>query len=89
MELLAQLATALGERYRVERELGHGGMAVVFLAEDLKHRRRVAIKLLNPICRLSLAATGSSARSKSRRPSSTPTFSRCMTRDKPLDCSTM
>jgi len=48
MELLEQLAAALGDRYRVERELGHGGMAVVFLAEDLKHRRRVAIKLLKP-----------------------------------------
>jgi serine/threonine protein kinase len=48
MELLEQLTAALGERYRVEREIGHGGMAVVFLAEDLKHRRRVAIKLLKP-----------------------------------------
>jgi eukaryotic-like serine/threonine-protein kinase len=48
MDLLAHLTTALGDRYRVERELGHGGMAVVFLAEDLKHRRRVAIKVLKP-----------------------------------------
>ena len=48
MELVEQLAAALGDRYRVERELGHGGMAVVFLAEDLKHHRRVAIKLLRP-----------------------------------------
>ena len=48
MDLLEQLTAALGDRYRVERELGHGGMAVVFLAEDLKHRRRVAIKLLKP-----------------------------------------
>jgi serine/threonine-protein kinase len=48
MELLDQLAAALGDRYRVERELGHGGMAVVFLAEDLKHRRPVAIKVLKP-----------------------------------------
>ncbi|HEU4526203.1 MAG TPA: protein kinase, partial [Gemmatimonadales bacterium] len=48
MDLLAQLTTALGDRYRVERELGHGGMAVVFLAEDLKHRRRVAVKVLKP-----------------------------------------
>jgi len=48
MEFLEQLAAALADRYRVERELGHGGMAVVFLAEDLKHRRRVAIKLLKP-----------------------------------------
>ena len=48
MDLLEQLTAALGDRYRVERELGHGGMAIVFLAEDLKHRRRVAIKLLKP-----------------------------------------
>jgi serine/threonine protein kinase len=48
MELLEQIAAALGGRYRVERELGHGGMAVVLLAEDLKHRRPVAIKLLKP-----------------------------------------
>jgi serine/threonine-protein kinase len=48
MELLEQLTAALGDRYHVEREIGHGGMAVVFLAEDLKHRRRVAIKLLKP-----------------------------------------
>jgi eukaryotic-like serine/threonine-protein kinase len=48
MDLLDQLGAALGERYRIERELGHGGMAIVFLAEDLKHRRPVAIKLLKP-----------------------------------------
>jgi eukaryotic-like serine/threonine-protein kinase len=46
MGLLEQLGAALGDRYRVERELGQGGMAVVFLATDLKHRRPVAIKLL-------------------------------------------
>jgi eukaryotic-like serine/threonine-protein kinase len=48
MDLLEQLKAALGNRYRVERELGHGGMAVVFLAEDLKHHRRVAVKVLKP-----------------------------------------
>jgi serine/threonine-protein kinase len=48
MDLLEQLKAALGDRYRVERELGHGGMAVVFLAEDLKHHRRVAVKVLKP-----------------------------------------
>src|SRR5947207_6006176 len=37
---------ALSERYRLERELGQGGMAVVYLAEDLKHHRRVAIKVI-------------------------------------------
>jgi len=43
-----RLATALADRYRIERELGAGGMATVYLAEDLKHDRRVAIKVLKP-----------------------------------------
>ena len=42
------LQQTLAGRYRVERELGAGGMATVYLAEDLKHRRRVAIKVLRP-----------------------------------------
>ena len=48
MTLLERLAEALGDRYRIERELGQGGMAVVVLAQDLKHHRPVAIKLLKP-----------------------------------------
>ena len=42
------VAAALADRYRIERELGAGGMATVYLAEDLKHRRHVAIKVLRP-----------------------------------------
>jgi Tol biopolymer transport system component len=42
------LATALGDRYRIERELGAGGMATVYLAHDLKHDRQVALKVLRP-----------------------------------------
>ena len=45
---LADLQSALGDQYRVERELGQGGMATVYLAQDLKHERLVAIKVLNP-----------------------------------------
>ena len=44
----AGLAGALQDRFRLERELGRGGMATVYLAEDLKHRRAVAIKVLRP-----------------------------------------
>jgi serine/threonine-protein kinase len=43
-----RLTAALADRYRLERELGAGGMATVYLAEDLKHDRKVAIKVLHP-----------------------------------------
>ena len=43
-----RLVTALADRYRIERELGAGGMATVYLADDLKHERKVAIKVLKP-----------------------------------------
>jgi Tol biopolymer transport system component len=46
--LADRLSAALADRYRIERELGQGGMATVFLAEDLRHHRRVAIKVLKP-----------------------------------------
>ena len=42
------LKGALAERYAIEREIGRGGMATVYLAEDLKHRRKVAVKVLDP-----------------------------------------
>jgi serine/threonine protein kinase/tetratricopeptide (TPR) repeat protein len=42
-----RLATALADRYRIERELGQGGMATVYLAHDLRHDRKVAVKVLN------------------------------------------
>ncbi len=42
------LSAALADRYRLERELGQGGMATVYLAHDLKHQRKVAVKVLRP-----------------------------------------
>jgi len=45
---IERLSSALADRYRIERELGQGGMATVYLAEDLKHQRNVAIKVLKP-----------------------------------------
>jgi len=48
MSVLERLTNTLADRYRVERELGAGGMATVYLAHDLKHARDVAIKVLHP-----------------------------------------
>ena len=52
-DILARLQSALSDRYAIQRELGRGGMATVYLATDLKHDREVAIKVLHP----ELAAT--------------------------------
>jgi serine/threonine-protein kinase len=53
MSLDLEFGTLLADRYRIERELGRGGMATLYLANDLTHRRKVAIKVLRP----ELAAT--------------------------------
>jgi TolB-like protein/tRNA A-37 threonylcarbamoyl transferase component Bud32 len=52
----SRLAEALAGRYRIERELGRGGMATVYLAEDLKHQRKVAVKVLRPELAAALGA---------------------------------
>jgi TolB-like protein len=53
-DIAVRLQTALGDRYRIERELGRGGMATVYLAHDLRHDRPVALKVFHP----ELAALG-------------------------------
>ncbi len=47
-DVTAKLSTALADRYQIERRLGEGGMATVYLAQDLKHKRKVAVKVLRP-----------------------------------------
>ena len=55
-ELVDRLNVALSDRYTIERELGSGGMAQVFLAEDRKHHRHVAVKVLRPDLAAALGA---------------------------------
>ncbi|MCL7959782.1 MAG: protein kinase [marine benthic group bacterium] len=55
-DLLERLKNSLAGRYAIESEIGRGGMATVFLAEDLKHHRKVAIKVLHPELTASLGA---------------------------------
>ena len=55
-DVFTTIHAALADRYAIERELGRGGMASVFLARDLKHSRRVAIKVLHPELAASLGA---------------------------------
>ena len=52
----ASLATALADRYTIERELGAGGMATVYLAHDVRHNRKVAVKVLRPELAAALGA---------------------------------
>src|SRR4026207_4392 len=48
MDALATLSAALAGRYTIDREIGRGGMATVYLARDIRHDRRVALKVLSP-----------------------------------------
>ena len=43
-----RVKTALSSRYAIERQIGQGGMAIVYLARDLRHNRKVALKVLRP-----------------------------------------
>ena len=77
---VARVRNALAEQYQVERILGEGGMATVYLAQDLKHRRKVAIKVMRPEMAATLPArSGSSGKSTLRPSSPTPTSFRSTT----------
>ena len=88
-ELLARLRAALADRYAIDRELGHGGMATVYLAQDLKHARAVAIKVLRPEVAAGLGAERFLARSRSQPASPILISSPCTTPARPTASSTM
>jgi eukaryotic-like serine/threonine-protein kinase len=85
----AALGAALGDRYRLERELGSGGMATVYLADDLKHHRKVALKVLWPELRDLHRERPVPSRDPHRGPAErTRTSSRCTTPARPARSST-
>ena len=82
-DLTGKLGAALAGRYRIERELGRGGMATVFLARDLKHDRDVAIKVLLPGAGAALGAERFLREIRSRRSCSIRTSCRSSTPARP------
>ena len=71
-DLFDRLSVAVAHRYRLERELGQGGMATVFLAHDLKYEREVAVKVLRPDLAAEVGASAVPARDPDRRPAASP-----------------
>lgn len=69
-DIPVNLLSALSDSYRIERELGQGGMATVYLAQDLKHERKVAVKVLREDLAASLGGFGSAKVVYRRSPSS-------------------
>ena len=66
---VTRLNAALEGRYTIERELGEGGMATVYLADDLKHNRKVALKVLKPDLAAVVVGVRVAPRHSSRRDS--------------------
>ena len=71
-EIPPRLAAALADRYRLERELGRGGMATVYLAQDLRHTAPVALKVLHPELAAGARAGALPSRNPDRRPAPAP-----------------
>ena len=86
--LLERLRRGFAGRLEVARELGRGGMAIVFLAEDLRHHRPVALKVLRPELGAAFGADRSGARSASWPSCSTPISCRSSTRVRSTGCGT-
>jgi serine/threonine-protein kinase len=78
-DILTRLQAALADRYHLERELGSGGMAIVYRAQDQKHRRPVAIKVLRPELAAALGRERFCARSPPQPVSATRTSCHCST----------
>jgi serine/threonine-protein kinase len=78
-DIPTRLAEALRDRYRLERELGHGGMGAVYLAEDIRHHRKVAVKVLRPDIAASLGTERFLREIEARRGCSTRRSCRKMT----------
>ncbi len=77
---LERLRASLADRYRIERELGQGGMATVYIAHDLKHDRKVAIKVLRPELAAALGPERFLREIATRANSAIPTSCRCTIR---------
>ncbi len=84
LDLFDRLKAALADRYAIEQEVGSGGMAAVFLAEDLKLHRKVDLKVLRPELAAALGAERFLNRDRSHRERSTPTFCRSSIRARPI-----
>ena len=87
-DILDRLTSALSDRYTIERELGAGGMATVYLAHDLKHDRKVAIKVLRPSLLPYSEPSGLRRRSRRRPTCSTRISCPCSIQVKRTDFST-
>ena len=74
-DVIVRLNSALSHRYRIESEIGSGGMAAVYLDQDLEHDRKVAVKVIKPELAAGLGApSGSSRRSRPQTTCSIPTL---------------
>ena len=76
---LELITRALAGRYAVERQLGEGGWATVYLARDERHRRMVAVKVLKPELTRTIGVERFGREIESPRGSTIPTFCRCST----------